>query len=362
MRKSKFAALLASTAMIMSPAERQMGRLMRSPDDHAPTPAPAPAADAPAEDFSAFEKRAMSGEEGEKAPAAKEPETPAEGVDDDGEDGDDAGDPNVNDEGGDDKEDGEGEEGKEPKKGKISAKERIQQLNRQLRESEKARETDRKGFEARFERLEKGLPAASADDTKAPTAVAPDPTDLEKYPLGALDDAYIEDKLEFLAEQKAEAKLGSLLQREQQKDQQAESERVALELQARAETVASKGAELFADFDEIVVKPAMAGDFDLDQPTFEAVADAEHGPQILYNLATDPKEAARVAKLSPYNQLKYVLDENAKLAGTKPPEPRKIPGADAPPAPTVRGQGARKIVSADTTDFAAFEKLAKSQG
>lgn len=367
MRKSKFAALLASTAFVgMSPAEQKMGRFMRSPDDHAaapapspaPTPAPTPAAgeEAPAEpDFAAFEKAAMTGEE---PPAKEEPAktgAEAEAGDDDGDDGEDGGDAAAAEAA------AEGEKPAEPKK--KTAQERIREINAKLRATEARLESERKGWEARLERIEKGLPADKTDDTNADQAVAPDPTDLEKYPLGVLDDRYFEDRLKFETALQVKEQLGSLLQREQQLDQQAESERIAQTLQAQAEALASKGAEIFDDYDEVVVKAAMAGEFDLAQPTFEACAEAEHGAEILHILASDKTEAARVAKLSPFQQANYVLGKNAEIAGTKPPAPKpnKIPGAETPPADTVRGAGARQAITPDTTDFAAFEAMANGK-
>lgn len=365
MRKSKFAALLAATAFVgMSPAEQKMGRFMRSPDEHAaapapspaPTPAPTPAAgkEAPAEpDFAAFEKAAMTGEEPEaKAQPAKTDAEASEGDDDGDDEGDDVAAAEAA---------AEGEKPAEPKK--KTAQERIREINAKLRATEARLESERKGWEARLERIEKGLPADKTDDTNADQAVAPDPTDLEKYPLGVLDDRYFEDRLKFETALQVKEQLGSLLQREQQLDQQAESERIAQTLQAQAEALASKGAEIFDDYDEVVVKAAMAGEFDLAQPTFEACAEAEHGAEILHILASDKTEAARVAKLSPFQQTKYVLGKNAEIAGTKPPAPKpnKIPGAETPPADTVRGAGARQAITPDTTDFAAFEAMANGK-
>lgn len=363
MRKSKFAALLASTAFVgMSPAEQKMGRFMRSPDEHAaapaPSPAPTPAAgeEAPAEpDFAAFEKAAMTGEE---PPAKEEPAktgAEAEAGDDDGDDGEDGDDAAAAEAA------AEGEKPAEPKK--KTAQERIREINAKLRATEARLESERKGWEARLERIEKGLPADKTDDTNADQAVAPDPTDLEKYPLGVLDDRYFEDRLKFEVAQRVEEQLASVLQREQQLDQQAESERIAQTLQAQAEALASKGAEIFDDYDEVVVKAAMAGEFDLAQPTFEACAEAEHGAEILHILASDKTEAARVAKLSPFQQTKYVLGKNEEIAGTKPPAPKpnKIPRAETPPADTVRGAGARQAITPDTTDFAAFEAMANGK-
>lgn len=365
MRKNKFAALLASTAFVgMSPAEQKMRRFMRSPDEHAaapapspaPTPAPTPAASEESQaepDFAAFEKAAMTGEEPEAKAQPAKTDTEADEGDDDGDDeGDDAAAAEAA---------AEGEKPAEPKK--KTAQERIREINAKLRATEARLESERKGWEARLERIEKGLPANKTDDTKAVEKVAPDPTDLEKYPLGVLDDRYFEDRLKFETALQVEEQLGSLLQREQQQDQQAESERVAQALQAQAEALASKGAEIFDDYDEVVVKAAMAGEFDLAQPTFEACAEAEHGAEILHILASDKTEAARVAKLSPFQQTKYVLGKNEEIAGTKPPAPKpnKIPRAETPPADTVRGAGARQAITPDTTDFAAFEAMANGK-
>lgn len=353
MKTTKLGALLASTAMgiAMSPAERRMGRLMRAPDGH-PAPAPKDPIEAMMEDDGV--EGQWGGDAGEKPekPQMRQPEKPAvdaddEGDEDDGQEGADDGEEDAD-------EGEENEENGKQKPGKKPPSERIRELNRLLKEERRAREIDRKGFEARLERIEKGLPADEKGDKPAEERVAPDPTDLEKYPLGALDDRYIEDKLDFLAEKKAEEKLNRTLQRQQEEDQAAESSRVLAEIQQKADMLTDKGNDLFDDFEDKVVKPAMQGAFPLTQETFEACAEAKNGAAILYDLASDVKEAAKVAALSPYQQLKYVLDKDAEKEGKG--GRRATNAGDPPPNNAPRGARGKFEVPDDTDDLEAFGK------
>jgi hypothetical protein len=353
MRNKMIGTLLASAAMgiPMSPIERQMGRLMRGPDH------PKDPIEAMMDDGGVEGQWSEGDDKGKPAPKKDdEPKNPP--VDDAGDEGDDDADDNGGDD--DDADEGkEGEEGEEEGKQKTpkkSAKERIQQLNRELREERRARAADaveRENLALRMERLEKGLPPGKTDDTKIPEAVAPDPTDLAKYPLGALDDGYIEDKIEFIATKKAEENLDRSLQRQQDMDQQAENDRIISDLTAKVDVFADKGAELFDDFDEKVVQAGMKGEYPLTQETFEACADAEHGPAILRELALDKKEAARVAALSPYNQLKYVAEKNDEKAGKSKP---RLTKAGDPPKETPKGARGKYEVADDTDDLDAFGK------
>ena len=304
------------------------------------------------ESFEAFESRANSEEEEtlpeekEETPASEEPEN-QEGDDSEEEEGDED----------DSEESGEEEESKPKPKKKAS--ERIRELNRQLRETERARESDRKGFEARLAALENNsLTEEDEDGNEGAEEKAPDPSDREKYPLGALDDRYIEDSINHRVQQALKADRESSLQRQEQSDREAAEAAIVADLRSKADNVAEKGADLHDDYQKVVVDAGLAGEYDLTQTTFEAAADAEHGAQILYDLATDKKEASRVARLSSFEQLKYVMEKNSELAsGTG----KKIPGAPPPPKDTPRGNSNRKTISPATTNFAEFEKLANSK-
>lgn len=302
-------------------------------------------------DFSAFEQMANS--DGDDPEREEKPEEEEEAGEDDPE-REDSEDEDLG-----DSEDDDSDEEDDPKP-KKTASERIRELNRKLRETERAREADRKGFEARLEKIEKqDLTKEESGDKKDDARIPPDPKDLEKYPLGSLDDRYIQDTIDFKAEEAAKKMVDSLLQRQEQSEEQAEAERQMQELRSKADDVAAKGSEIHEDYEEVVVAAGLRGDYDLTQVTFEAAAEAEHGAQILYGLAADPKEAARVARLSPYQQIKYVSDKNAELAQGK--QGKKIPGAISPPGDISKGRTKRTTISAATTDFSEFERLAKSK-
>jgi len=241
-------------------------------------------------------------------------------------------------------------------KPKNRPSDRIRELNGKLR----AEQREKASLLERLEAIESRLTENKVDDTPLATGTAPDPNDLELYPLGSLDDRYIEDMIEHVANRKVAETLESARQREAEKAQQAEAERQQAELIQKAETVASRGAELFDDFEEKVVIPAMQGKFDLTQTTFEALAEAEHGAEILHSLASNAKEASRVASLSVYQQAKYVMEKDAEFAGGSRTPARKLPAAGAPPQSQIRGSGNRSSFDPTTADFAQFERKANA--
>jgi len=222
-----------------------------------------------------------------------------------------------------------------PKKKGLSAKERIKELNARLRETERALERERVKKELREEM---GLSSDNKPATIDNTRVAPNPMDLDRYPLGALDDRYVEDKIQFGIEQA----LVSVQQRQLENAQKAEAERVATETLQKAESVVSKGAEIYEDFREVVWEAGMRGDYRLDEPTFQAITEAEHGAEIAYALASNKAEAARVAAMTPYQQVKYVASKDAEFAAKRV----RLPKAGTPPAHTARGNSGKFSVDA----------------
>ncbi len=99
----------------------------------------------------------------------------------------------------------------------------------------------------------------------------------------------------------------------------------------------------------------MRGDYDLGQPTFEACTEAENGSQILYDLSQDTKEARRVAKLSPYQQLKYVQERDAEIGTGK--RGRTKPKAGEPPKNLPRGANSKTAINPATDNLNDFGKL-----
>lgn len=232
---------------------------------------------------------------------------------------------------------------------------RIKELSRRNRELQRQlNERGNTDLLARLENLEKGLQPVNTGGNQSSEKAAPDPTDTDKYPLGHLDDRYIEDKLDWLAEKKAAEKADAVLQRQQEIEQAQQQQQQQQELLVKVDTLADRGSELYDDFQENVVEAGMRGDWDLSQTTFEAAHEAEYGAQILYELAKNKAEASRVAKLSPFQQLRYVQERDADIAKGK--SPRHTPKAGEPPRNLPRGANSRTSISPATDNLDDFEK------
>jgi len=98
------------------------------------------------------------------------------------------------------------------------------------------------------------------------------------------DDAYLEAKLEQLAEKKAMEKIQHL---ERQREQEKSSE-VFLE---RAE----KASEKYADFHEVVGDPKLK----INDAMVEFISESDVGPDVAYHLGKNPELAAKIADMSP---------------------------------------------------------------
>lgn len=301
--------------------------------------------DAEFEEFAAADEVEVgdSGAEAEKPAGRRPPREPkqeekpddeeSEGGDEDEEEGD----------------EDEEEQEEKPEKKKRQPSDRIRELSRRNREKD-----------ALIERLlareeNRGLPNNAGDgNSEVKELPAPDSRDTEKYPLGHLDDRYIEDKLEWLADQKAADRADAALLRQQEREDQIAAQARQEELLGKVDDLSKSGEELFDDFQETVVETGMRGEWKLSQATFEAAHEAENGAQILYDLSQDKKEALRVSKLSPYQQLKFVQERDTEI--TKAKVGRRIPKAGAPPEHKARGASSRTQGNPSTDNLDDFEK------
>lgn len=284
------------------------------------------------------------------APAAVEPEKPAKPAKpaeaDDADDQTPAEDADAED--ADEDADQDDEEAEKAKKRKPS--ERIRELTRRVRDRDRLIDA----MAVRLENLEKGLTPQLERGSPYAGNPAPDLSDAAKYPLGHLDDRYIEDKLEWLAETKAAERADAALQRQQESEQDQALERQQTELLAKVDDLSTRGADLYDDFQDVVVDAGLRGDWALSQATFEAAHESDHGAQILYELSKDKKEAARVAALPPYQQLKFVQGREAEIGKGK--EPRRIPRAGDPPKNVPRGSNSRTSINPATDNLDDFER------
>lgn len=261
---------------------------------------------------------------------------------------------------GDEDEGGEGEgdedEGGEEKPKKSAKDHQIERLKREKRDLiRQLREGGSNSvLEQRLANLERGLSGGNGGDNKTAGTPAPDPSDTAKYPLGHLDDRYIEDKLEWLADRKAAEQADAILNRNQETERDTAIRAAQTELLGKVEDLSAKGSELFEDFQEEVVEAGMRGEWKCQQATFEACHEADNGPQILYELSQDPKEALRVSRLSPYQQMKFVQERDAEIASGK--KGRTKPKAGEPPKNLPRGANSKTQINPATENLDDFEK------
>ena len=278
-------------------------------------------------------------------PAAEKPDAGKPG------EGDDDADPDDQDEDDDDADEDEDEEAEKAKKKEGHLK-RLKRERMQARQEAR----DLKARLAVYDELAKNgvLPVAKTGVNSADIGEAPNPSDLDKYPLGHLDDRYIEDKLDWLATQKAAGQADAVLQRQQEAERTKQANDARDALLEKVDDLSTRGSEHYDDFQEAVVEAGMRGDWRLEQPTFEAAHEADNGAQILYELSQDKAEAKRVAALTPFQQLKFVIERDAEIGKTK--QPRRIPRAGEPPATQTRGANSRTRINPATESLDDFER------
>ena len=260
-----------------------------------------------------------------------------------------------------------------------SAQDRINEAVKKQRSAERELQAERQrnaDFAARLERIEKGLPPAAPATglTKttpgaktASDASAPDPT---KYQYGDLDPRYLAD----LARHEAKTLIEADKNERETARRTAAQQQEAAAFEAAKTKLVSEGVAQFPDFQETVMDAAVAGEWDLTKTVGDLAFDSEQGPAIMYHLATNADESKALAKLPVAKQAAWFGKMEAFFAAKSPPKsngatdakggnsatpPAKMTQAPPVPERRVRGNGNPNPVSPDTTDFAAFERLAK---
>jgi len=152
----------------------------------------------------------------------------------------------------------------------------------------------------------------------------------------------VEEYAEALAERKAE----ELLQRRTTAKQQAEMLEAYHEREEQAR-------DKYDDFEQVAYNPNL--------PVTEAMAQSiqasDIGPDVLYWLGSNPREADRIARLSPILQAKEIGKIEAAMSSNPPV--RKTSTAPAPIAPvTARSNGAPRY---DTTDPRSTKSMSTSE-
>lgn len=236
-------------------------------------------------------------------------------------------------------------------------------------------------LERRLAALEAGGKALLTGDTKDGKPDTkdkePDPKDFE---FGEVDPKFIR----ALTRWEVRQEMAETSKTQETKQRGSAQERAAAEFAEKKLAFEDAGLDAFDDFQEVVMDTVGLPKSDpaawpLSATIGQLLFESEQGAQIAYALASDPKEAKRVDKLTTAQQrlwfarqeAKFSSDEDANKGGKDEQaddtrgtgdrqqqiQTRQVSKAPPPPRRNNGGSG-NKQVSAATTDFRAFEAMA----
>ena len=144
------------------------------------------------------------------------------------------------------------------------------------------------------------------------------------------------------------------------------AERKAQEMLARRETAKQQAQLLdvyhekeedarvrYDDFEQVAYNPKLP----ITETMAQTIQSSEIGPDVIYHLGSNPKEAERIARLSPLLQAREIGKIEARLASSPPA--KKTSTAPAPISPvTARTSGAPAF---DTTDPRSIKSMSTSE-
>jgi len=173
-------------------------------------------------------------------------------------------------------------------------------------------------------------------------AKAPEPPPLPAEPLKPDDFTNAQAYADALAERKAQELLA-------RRTAVAEQATVLDAYQDREEEARSK----YDDFEQVAYNPKLP----VTETMAQTIQSSEIGPDVIYWLGSNPKEADRIARLSPLMQAREIGKIEARLASNPPA--KKTSTAPAPIAPvTARTTGTPAY---DTTDPRSVKSMSTSE-
>jgi len=135
----------------------------------------------------------------------------------------------------------------------------------------------------------------------------------------------------------------------QQREAAKQQSQVLESYQEREEQARDK----YDDFEQVAYNPNLP----ITNVMAETIQHSEIGPELAYYLGSNPKDAERISRLTPFMQAKEIGKIEAKLADNPPV--KKTTSAPAPISPvTARSTGAP---SHDTTDPRSIKSMTTSQ-
>lgn len=146
-------------------------------------------------------------------------------------------------------------------------------------------------------------------------------------------DAYpsYEEYIEAVADWKVEQRLSAEREQQTRVQQETAQQQTIREFQSRADRV----RESHPDFDDVVGNRSLA----ISEAMVEAAYGSEKGPELLYHLGQNPKEAERIYNLPPYQ----AAMEMGRLEAALSRPSRKNPSAPDPIRPIAGGGGSQTV-------------------
>ena len=154
------------------------------------------------------------------------------------------------------------------------------------------------------------------------------------------------ESTEAYAEALAERRAQELIAQRENAKRQAE---IVEAYHEREEEVRNK----YDDFDQVAYNPQLR----VTEIMAETIRASDIGPEIAYHLGSNPKEAERIARLSPYLQAKEIGRIEAKLADAPPV--KKTSSAPAPIRPVNARVSNSGVI--DTTDPRSTQTMSTSE-
>lgn len=198
----------------------------------------------------------------------------------------------------------------------------------------------RGGFQRKIEKLERDI--AARDALLAARQAQPQtPTEPKEQTANEKAAAYIAAQVE-------------------QKLAEREAVRAQAEAQAAFAQRMAAARQVHADFDDVV----LAADAPVAPAVGEALLTSEHGPEIMYSLASNPGELARLNALSPVAAAREIGKLEAKFASAPAPKPPVVAARKPPPAPItpVQARGVSNVKPVSQMTQAEFNAWRNSGG
>ena len=196
------------------------------------------------------------------------------------------------------------------------------------------------------ERREKERLLALVEATVRPQQREPDPAPntAQEPKREAFDDyeAYLDARAEWKAEARLSARMQEMEARRQQEAAQAQRESLASDWDRKMQRAAERNPEINPDMPVPRMPASMA----------QAIVESDVGPEIVFHLAHNPAEAARIAALSPLSQARELGKLELQLA-TKP-----VKASNAPEP--IKPVGARSTGSDPLSDRLSMDQWAKN--